>query len=160
MVTGTLKRLADEMMHERALGLFVHLVGRPDLLDASLGEHDHTVGELQRLLLVVRHEHRGDVDLLVQLTKPAPQLLAHLGVERAERLVEQQNARLDGERTRERDALALAAGQLGRQTFARAGRVAPARAAASPARGFPASLGRRRRGRARSPNATFSNTVM
>src|SRR6476659_8276303 len=107
------QRLADEMMHERALGLFVHLFGRADLLDASLGEHDDPVGELQRLLLIVRHEHRGNVDLLVQLTKPAPQLLAHLGVERAERLVEQQNAGLDG--ARERDALALAAGQLVRQ---------------------------------------------
>src|SRR3954447_6877342 len=107
--------LADEMMHERALGLFVHLFRRADLLDASLGEHDDPVGELQRLLLIVRHEHRGNMDLLVQLTKPAPQFLAYLGVERAERFVEQQNARLDGERACERNALALAAGQLVRQ---------------------------------------------
>ena len=40
------------------------------------------------------------------------QVLAHLGVERAERLVEEQHARLDGERAGERDALALAARQL------------------------------------------------
>ena len=55
---------------------------------------------------------RGDVQLVVQTAQPAAQLLAHLGVERAERLVEQQHARLDGERARERDALALAARQL------------------------------------------------
>ena len=42
------------------------------------------------------------------------QLAAHLGVERAERLVEQQHARLDRQRPGERDALALAARELAR----------------------------------------------
>jgi hypothetical protein len=37
-----------------------------------------------------------------------PQLFAHLGIERAKGLVEQQDARLDRERTGERDALPLA----------------------------------------------------
>ena len=41
-------------------------------------------------------------------------LLAQLEVERAEGLVEQQDARPVHERARERDALALAAGQLAR----------------------------------------------
>ena len=58
------------------------------------------------------------MNLLVQLAQPAPQLLAHLGVERAERLVEQKNAGLDGERARERDALALTARQLRGQALA------------------------------------------
>ena len=49
------------------------------------------------------------MDFLMELTKPAPQLLADLGIERAERFVEQQNAGLDGESTRKRDSLALAA---------------------------------------------------
>src|SRR5262245_17524538 len=44
--------------------------------------------------------------------QPATQLLAHLGIERAERLIEQQQRRLDGERTRQRHALTLAAGEL------------------------------------------------
>ena len=52
--------------------------------------------------------------LLVQPPQPHAQLLAHGRVERAERLVEQQHARLDGERARERHALALAAGELRR----------------------------------------------
>src|SRR2546422_8172294 len=38
--------------------------------------------------LVVGDEHAGHVDLVVQATEPLAQLLAHLGVERAERLVE------------------------------------------------------------------------
>jgi electron transfer flavoprotein alpha subunit len=60
----------------------------------------------------VRDEERGDVDLVVQLAQPAPQFLAHLGVERAERLVEQQHLGLDRQRAGQRDALALAAGEL------------------------------------------------
>ena len=40
------------------------------------------------------------------------QLLAHAGVERAERLVEQEHVRLDRERAGERHPLALAAGEL------------------------------------------------
>ncbi len=57
-------------------------------------------------------EQGGDAD--VQLDPPdlVPQLRPDLGVERGERLVEQQHLRLDGERARERDALLLAAGNL------------------------------------------------
>jgi hypothetical protein len=52
------------------------------------------------------------VHLVVQPPQPAAQLLAHLGVERAERLVEQQHLRLDRERAGERDALPLPAREL------------------------------------------------
>ena len=52
--------------------------------------------------------------LVVQAAQPDAQVLAHPRVERAERLVEQQHLRLDGERAGERHALALAARQLGR----------------------------------------------
>ena len=75
----------------------------------------HAVGDFERFLLVVCDEDAGDVQLVVQAAQPAPQLLAHLGVERAEGLVEQQHARLDGERAGQRDALALAARELRRE---------------------------------------------
>ena len=52
--------------------------------------------------------------LVVQPAQPAPQVLADLGVERAERLVEQQHLRVDGERAGQRHPLALAAGELRR----------------------------------------------
>ena len=59
-----------------------------------------------------------NVMLLAQLALDRLQLelhlLAQLQVERAERLVEQQHARLVDDRARERDALALAAGELDR----------------------------------------------
>ena len=84
----------------------------PVLLDAALVEDDDAVGDVHRLLLVVGDQDGGDVDLVVQPAQPRAQLGADLGVERAERLVEQQHARLDGQRARERHALALAAAEL------------------------------------------------
>ena len=50
--------------------------------------------------------------LVVEAPQPRAELLAHRGVERAERLVEQQHARLDRERAGQGHALALAAGEL------------------------------------------------
>ena len=72
------------------------------------------VGELHRLLLVVRHEHRRDVHLVVQAPQPGAQLRADVAVEGAERLVEQQHLRLDGQRSGQRHALALPPGELRR----------------------------------------------
>ena len=104
--------LADEAVHEGGRRIVVDLAGRADLLDAALVHDDDAVGDFQRLLLVVGDEDRGDVDFLMQRAQPLPQFLAHLGIERAEGLVQQQDARLDGKRARERNALALAAGEL------------------------------------------------
>ena len=100
-------RVAEEVEDEGRRGVLVELVGGADLLDAAAVHHDHVVGEFERFLLIVRHEHARDVELVVQLAQPAPQVLAHARVERAERLVEQQHARPHRERARERDALAL-----------------------------------------------------
>ncbi len=46
---------------------------------------DDLVGDLERLLLVVGHEDGGQADLVVELAQPAAELLADLGIERAER---------------------------------------------------------------------------
>ena len=53
----------------------------------------------------------------MQAAQPLSQILAHLGVERAERLVEQQHLGVDGQRTRERHTLTLSAGQLRGKTL-------------------------------------------
>ena len=91
--------------------------------------------------------------------EPASQLLADLGIERAERLIEQQDRGLHGQRPRQRDALPLTARELRRlavsetvelherQQLVDAGAICAPRAARS-------------RGRTRKPKATFSNTVM
>ena len=54
----------------------------------------------------------GSAEPRLQLAQLGAQPLAQRRVERGERLVEQQRARLAGERARERGALALAAGEL------------------------------------------------
>ena len=88
----------------------IDLVGRADLLDTSAVHHGHAIGDFEGLVLVVRDEDAGHADFVVQLTQPAPELLAHLRIERTEWLVEQQHAGLDRECARQGDALALTAG--------------------------------------------------
>ena len=46
----------------------------------------------------MRHQDGRDADLLMQPSQPLPKLLAHLGIESAERLIEQEDARLSGQR--------------------------------------------------------------
>ncbi len=101
----------------------VDLARAPPLLDPSLVEDRDVVGDVERLLLVVRDQHRRHAGLGLQATQPLPQVVADLGVERAERLVEQQHLRLDGERPRERHPLALAARQLRRVALLVAGQA-------------------------------------
>ncbi len=82
----------EEAHHEAVRGPVVELARAADLLDPGVVHHRDVVGDRHRLLLVVRDEQRGDVDLVVQPAQPLAQLRADLGVERAERLVEQQHA--------------------------------------------------------------------
>jgi hypothetical protein len=82
----TLPKLIDE---GRRRGV-VDRLRRADLLDPPLVHHHHPVGDFQRFLLVVGDEDPGDSGLVVQAAQPAAQFLAHLGVEGAEGLVQQQ----------------------------------------------------------------------
>jgi hypothetical protein len=106
--------VAEELVHERRRRPVVDLLRRTHLLDPAAVHHHHPIRQLQGLLLVVGHEHAGQAHVVVQAPQPAAQLLAHLGVQRAERLVQQQHARLDGERARQRHPLPLAARELRR----------------------------------------------
>src|SRR5712691_1013707 len=67
----------------------------------------------------MRHVQRRDPELELDAPDLLAQLHAHLRVERRERLVEQQHARLDRERARQRDALLHAARELVRIAVAR-----------------------------------------
>ena len=60
-------------------------------------------------------EYEGDAEIALQQFQFGLNGLAQIGVERAERLVEQQDIRLDDQAARERDALTLAPRQLVRQ---------------------------------------------
>ncbi len=94
-----------------------HAVGRPGidlerravLLQPPAVHHGDLVGQRQRLGLVVGDIDEGDAGAALQLLQLDAHALAQLGVEIGQRLVEQQDRRLDHEAARERDALLLAA---------------------------------------------------
>jgi hypothetical protein len=59
------------------------------LLEFSCVENRDPIRDLKRLLLIVRHQQTGNVNLVLQPAKPAPQLLANFRVQCPEGLVEQ-----------------------------------------------------------------------
>ena len=146
------RKLGDE----RRPRLLVQLLRRPHLLDPAPIEHHHLVGDLERLLLVVRHEQAGHVNLVVQPAEPGAQLVANLRVKRTERLVQQQDLGPRRQRPRQRHPLALAARKL-RGIARRRSRSSWTRSSSSSTRSRISALGSFRTFR---PNAMFSRTVM
>src|SRR5262249_13603290 len=108
-------RFADEREDEGRRRIVIDLIWRRRLLDPALVHHHDAVGEFEGFFLIVRDEKRGVAGAVVQLAQPPAEVLAYAGVERAERLIEQQYFGLNGESASERNALALAAGELGRE---------------------------------------------
>src|SRR3989442_9958575 len=104
--------VAEEVHDERVGGVLEDLLGRARLLDMPVVHDDDAVGDLERLLLVVRDEHAGHVQLVVQAPEPLAELLAHACVERPEGLVEQEDLGFGRQRAGERHALALPARDL------------------------------------------------
>ena len=96
---------------------------------------------------IVGDEQRGLAGALERLRQVALQHHAGLRVDRGERLVEQQHVRIDGERARQRHALAHAAGQLVRIVTGKFGEVEifQQRLRAPPALGRAQRPGSRRR---------------
>ena len=62
----------------------------------------------------MRHVQRGDAELALEPLQLEPHLVAEPGVEVGQRLVQQQERRLEHERAREREPLLLAAREVGR----------------------------------------------
>ena len=91
----------------------------------------HAVGERERLVLVVGHEHRGGARGVQRPDDRAAGARAQGGVQRGEGLVEQHHRRVRRQRPGEGDALLLAAGELVRvpgrvrRRAARRGRAGP-----------------------------------
>ncbi len=81
---------SQEFGHKCGVRLLVEDLRRPHLLDPAAVEHDHLVGDLESLLLVVGYEQARDMDFVVKSTQPGSQLVANLGVERTEWLIQQQ----------------------------------------------------------------------
>jgi hypothetical protein len=106
---------AQEAIHKGRGRVTVNLLGRAHLLHLAVIHQHHPVGHFEGFFLVVGHEDRGDVQFVMEAPQPAAQFLAHLGIEGAKRLVEEQHARLDGQRAGQRNTLALTAGELRRK---------------------------------------------
>ena len=103
---------AEKARDEARARAQVDILGRADLLDAAVVHHGELVGHGERFLLIVRHEQEGDADAALHGLQLDAHLLAQLGIERGQRLVEQQHVGLQHQRARQRDALPLAAGEL------------------------------------------------
>ena len=90
----------------------IELVRRADLLQPAAAHDGHAVAELERLVLLVGHEHGGDPDPVDEIPNLAARALAQGGVEVGERLVQQEHARLRCQRAGERHPLLLPAREL------------------------------------------------
>ena len=77
-----------------------------------VAQHHDPVGQRHRLDLVVGDVDHRRAEPAVQLVDLDPHLHAQLGVEVGERLVEEEDPRLAHDGAADRDALALAAGEL------------------------------------------------
>ena len=102
-------------------------LGVRELAELAVDDHADLVGERRRVLVVVRDEQRRQRELAQQLVQLAADGRLRVRVERGERLVEEQHARVARERARERDALALAAGERRRAARSRGARSEAAR---------------------------------
>ena len=112
--------VADEVRNERVLRLVVDILRLADLLDlAFLHDHD-LVRHGQRFFLVVRDVDKGNAEFVVHRLEFELHLLAHLEVERAERLIEEQDLRLVDKRAGDGDTLLLAARKRRDRAFLKA----------------------------------------
>jgi hypothetical protein len=115
--------IAHEARDMQVRGLGINFLRSRDLLHQPVLHHHDAVGERERLVLVVRDVDRGATELAVDAADLGAHLQPQLGVEVRQRLVHQQQRRLDHDRARDRDALLLAAGQLPRQLVLVAGEL-------------------------------------
>ena len=102
-------RLAGELGRR---GARVELGRRVALADPPVADDRDPVGERERLVLVVGDEDRRRARVAQHPAHVVAHRRAQARVERGERLVQQHERRVDGERPGERDALLLAAREL------------------------------------------------
>ena len=141
---------------KRFAGLAEQRLGRVDLLQHAVAQHRDPLAERHRLDLVVRDVDRRHAEPLVEARELAAHRDAQLGVEVGQRLVHQERLRLAHHRAAHRDALALAARELGRlavEQLVEAERRRDLAARAARARAFDTL-------RSFSPKPRFSPTVM
>ena len=93
------------------------------LHELAFAQHGDAIGHVQRFLDVVRDEQNRGAQRADDAQHFVLQRSARDGIDRAERFVHQQHARLGGDGARDADALLLAAGELARKASAIAPRI-------------------------------------
>ena len=90
----------------------IEIVRRRDLDDAAEIHHGDALADVLDHREVVRDEQVGEAELLLQVLEQVDHLRLDRHVERRDRLVAHDQLRLDRERARDADALALPAGEF------------------------------------------------
>ena len=93
------------------------------MLDDAIRHDDNTIGHDQRFFLIVGDVDDRDAEAILDLHELDLHVLAQLLVERAERLVHEQQRRPEHDGARERDALLLPAAELRRIAVAQIARA-------------------------------------
>ena len=96
----------------RVQRLPVQVVGGGELDKAAEVHHADTVGDMADDGEVVGDEHQREVEAILEVDEEVDDLRLDRHVERRDRLVGEDDGRLDGQRPGQADALALAAGEL------------------------------------------------
>ena len=105
------QNLTEEELGPRALGVVEELLRFVLFDDLPFIHKDDAVGHLTGKAHLVRHAQHGHA-LLRETDHRVEHFLDHFRVERRGRLVEQHDARIHAQRTRDGDALLLTAGEL------------------------------------------------
>src|SRR6185312_11677721 len=108
------RRSADKSRDETVSGIVIDFRWRPNLSHPAMVDDRDAITHAHRLDLIVRHIDRGDPDPLLELLDVLARRGAQFGVQIGKRLVEQEHSGFAHEGPGERDALALAAGELAR----------------------------------------------
>ncbi len=101
----------DEPRYERRIGKPEHLVGAAELGDPALGHDGDHVSEPERLVEIVGHLEGRDPFVGMNGAQFTPEHVPRGGIDRRERLVEEQDAGPGGQRPGQRHPLGLAATQ-------------------------------------------------
>ncbi len=91
----------------------VDFTRRSDLFERAIAQQSDAIGEGHCFFLVVRDEKEGDANFSLQSLQFTLHLFAQIGVERRERLIEQEKLRAVHQCAGERDALLLTTAQPG-----------------------------------------------
>ena len=94
--------------------MLVHLPGITDLANLAVAHNDNAVRHGQGFLLVVGDIYEGDAQILLQFLDDNTQAYPDLGVQGAQRFVQQQHIRLDGDGAPQAYTLLLPATELRR----------------------------------------------